>query len=126
MVELEDKVVKFYQDPAIRDHSFKWQRRCFDHGLAPETGERIFFPEEVIFSPHLHEDSDIWDGTYGYVSEKANTELPISEKADIIDYLAKKFTELNIDYGDLTYNNIGVVGDRPVCIDFDLFGMGCL
>jgi hypothetical protein len=126
------KGIKLYRDKEIRDFSYKGQNKAFKLGLGPKTyGKfKLEFPEVMfVYSEHHGEPGCDFKTYYGYITQLAKEP---SGKFDKRTYTAaQKLTDKLVANGfadwDVGYtSNVGWVGNKLVCIDFDPITMsGC-
>lgn len=106
--------VKLYTSKEERDISYFRQKKASKLGLGPKVFKRFSYrePIEVIFQ-------------YGYVTEVAKQgRLIWNDYNPKLVKLKNKLEYHGFDTGDVIGPNIGYIGKKLVCIDFDEGSMG--
>ena len=115
-IKLNDRWgVKLYNTKEKRDECFVLQLRASRKKVAPKVGFKV--RESFIFSRYNRE-SEYW----GFLTEVAD--LPFNtlynKKAQKVSrILQSRMFKRGFDTDDLHAYNIGKIGERYVCIDFD-------
>lgn len=117
--------LKMFSDKKSMNQSFRGQKRAAKHSLAPKVGEKIVI-DVITFSQDPEAASwDIVDAPiprkiklYCFFTESAQKigrRVPFSKKS----VLDKTLQKIGIYHDDLHRWNMGYVGKKLVCIDFD-------
>lgn len=120
---LDEKVgVKFYQFKSHRDKSLMRQHKAANFGLAPLCGGSFDF--ECFFIQHNQflTPKSQYSVIYGYMTEIASIP-PKSQRSALkksIFNLECNLENIGIVHHDLHLDNIGVLRNKVVCIDFDV------
>jgi hypothetical protein len=124
-----DVGLKIYSDKFTRDHCVKMQGLAAKHKLAPQVGDK--FELECLTIDHFVFTDDGTDmlkeqcvkvnTVYGYVTERARLVRRYSQLyMDVwTQIIADELEDLGIVHPDLWVGNVGYIGGRLVCIDFD-------
>jgi hypothetical protein len=108
--------VKIYSSEKIRDKTYEKQAHAANYGLAPIVGDKFSF--ECFWIGHTCTLPDIRHKiVYGYLTQNA----VVKKKGRIhgIGDLRYQLYEIGLVNDDLWNPNVGFIGDRLVCIDFD-------
>lgn len=99
--------------------AFENQRKGFEAGIAPAVGD--FFMVRMRFGPKQE------FLLYGYLTEMAERIGECNNRHGDPRYQALKsaMRQAGFGAGDLHPGNFGWIGERMVCIDFDLLSLAC-
>ena len=122
--ELSPRVgAKIYTSEKIRDKTHDKQVHAAKHGLAPQSGDK--FQLECFWVGHNPcSKPDIrYKMLYGYLTQNVSIQYPNkARKASFDDEiwdLTMSLDAIGIINQDLCYSNVGFIGNKMVCIDFD-------
>lgn len=113
--------VKLYDSWSTRDHCWKIQKTAYQHGLGPRVGSKFFMNQLAIIAPTEDEARQlVVEKIFGYVTEVAKV-IPWSVEIDdlLLRRLQVSLWDAGIDYTDMHQGNVGYIGKKLVCIDFD-------
>lgn len=118
--------VKLYTNAENRDYSYHNQKRASKDGLGPQVGGRFRFPgffivpkgeiEAEANAPEI--DEFMLEMYYGYVTQRARAAGYIY--SDELQKLKSSMVAKGFSDYDLLDFNLGRIGKRLVCIDFDM------
>lgn len=116
-LKLNDFVgAKLYCSKVSRDKAHRMQSHAANYGLAPLSGE--CFDHEFYYMQHKYEDAEVrYNKVYGYLTEFAHVPKHISHEE--IGALKRGLYNIGLVNDDLFAKNVGFVGNKLVCIDFD-------
>ena len=103
---------KIYQTRQMRDATHKKQSYAAEYGLAPLAGD--WFSLECI---SIRSTNVSYRTVYGYLTQIAV--IPRNLSCDDEIWLERQLRNIGISAYDLCPYNVGYLGKRLVCIDFD-------
>lgn len=118
----EKRGVKFYLRQKERNDAYDMQRYANFHDLAPKAFGKFNTKNKKLISLYSDKcDRCLYEEDmkclYGYVTEIANDVGMLSYKYERILY--EKLKHIGLEHLDVERYNIGKIGHRVVCIDFD-------
>lgn len=96
--------IKIFTSEEDCNYAYQYQKYAAKHKLGPLTGPKIKVGHR-----------------FGYITQVANTSKKTNEKE--IAELSKAMRKINLDFPDDHKNNVGWIGNRLVCIDFDKYSV---
>lgn len=129
--------IKLYSSKVDRDTTYLRQKHAHEHGIAPALGDKFRITKKE--HPKLYAAVEKYlkrkcpgdwyyrkhrMACYGYVTQAAS--MPRKGLSDDQYYdLCDTMGAIGYTTGDLgRYRNVGLIGKKPVCIDFDPVSMG--
>lgn len=111
--------LKLFTCKYTRDHSYKGQKRAAEHKLAPKVGKKLQFKALSFGGDDYNAPNPTPITIYGFFTETARIggRRPPSDRA--VMRLSEKLDDIGINHFDLHECNVGKIGNRVVCIDFD-------
>ena len=107
--------VKIYQSKRERDSTHSKQLYASKFGLAPLVGDQFSF--NCINVHHDMQQHVTYKTVYGYLTQNVQVPKRLCEK---LQYkLQEELEQIGLINDDLYYGNVGWIGNRLVCIDFD-------
>ena len=98
--------LKLFKEKSDRDGSFVRQR----------IAHKLKFAPKVLFKINKGR-------AFGYITEHAETDVELTDKQ--FRFLKTKLRSQKWSVCDIThYDNIGIINNKPVVIDFDSFSLG--
>ena len=114
---------KMYTSEKIRDAAYSKQAHAAKYHLAPQVGDRFSFECFWIGHNPCSKPDICYKVIHGYLTQNARLEIPKrGHKATFNEQmwdLEMDLREIGIVNEDLGSSNVGFIGKRMVCIDFD-------
>ena len=111
--------IKFYSSKSERNYAFKLQKKASKFRIGPNVFGKIDLDKPVSGAGVTISD---YGFQYGYLTQKARTSSRITDSK--IEKLIEKMNDLGFHTSDVCAPNVGYIGKRLVCIDFDEGSMG--
>ena len=114
--------VKLYAERYERDISFFRQKKASKLGLGPKTFKRLTLNNPIVAGTGWRGDVPF---KYGFITEKARQYRGICRESNPkLVKLHRKLEKHGFMSHDVIGPNIGYIGKKLVCIDFDIGSMG--
>lgn len=108
---------KIYMNQNDRDRALEKQRHAASYRLAPQTGDK-FQIDCFQIDHHDHIEPEVgYRVVYGYLTQVVQVRRSVDW--DDLHDLRWALSQIGITHYDLWEENVGYVGERMVCIDFD-------
>lgn len=118
-IPITDKIgAKLYTSEELRDNCYDWQNEAFSVGLGPETFGKF---EIALDNPVYDMDGDEYHYQYGYLTEIAQLVEYYKIKSVQLNNLTDGLKDIGFNFTDNHSGNMGLIGGKLVCIDFDTF-----
>lgn len=116
-VDLGKIGAKIYRTGEEASTAYEHQARAFELGLGPAVGELFRIVIRAGASHCLY--------IYGHLTETVKVVSRIDYNDPRLILLKSAMQEEGFATNDVRYNNVGLVEDMLVCLDFDLNSMVC-